>query len=116
MSDGLALPNILFYNSTNHARIAAQRLNEYLEITDSCDSCCCTPFTMLSLLTKDITEAPAAITQNSLISSTIRSWHNIMRYWGRNNKMSFLTLLIQNAEISPGIDGTVFNWWHYDYS
>lgn len=64
MSGGLALPNILFYIRANHVRIAAQQLNEYLEITDSCDICCCTSFTMLSLLTKDITQAPAVITQN----------------------------------------------------
>lgn len=111
-SGGLALPNILFYNWSNHVRIVAQWLPEYLEEIDSCDSWCCTPITLLSLLTNDTTKGPVAITQNPMISSTLRSWHDIMKYSGKNSKASVLTPIIGNAEFLPGIEGTMFHQWH----
>lgn len=110
---GLALPNILNYNLACHARIISEWLNDYLNgVCDHIDEWCCSPVTLLSLLTGSKKQIPSSIKNNSFIYNTVRAWGEIMSYTGRKGFSSSLTPIIGNKTFPPGINSSVFNLWY----
>lgn len=48
---------------------------------------------------------------NPLVENSIKIWRDINRYFSKNFTISYLTLVINNEDFTPGLKSGVFQSW-----
>ena len=109
---GLAMPNLLFYNWSCHARYIWEWLQAYLQNKICVDSWGCSSNSLWALVTGDEDKIHRDIRDNPIIYNSIRVWRQINLYAGRGNVKSLLTPISSNHEFRPGCTSPIFKTWH----
>ena len=108
---GRSLPNLIFYNWACHARHLWSWLHSFVKGEVCVDYWASYPHSPWSLVTCDANNINPEIKHNPVIYSSIRVWHDISKYLGREKRKSLLSPIIQNPDFPAGVSSSVFFAW-----
>lgn len=76
---------------------------------ESCIASWSSPRFLWSLVTCYVSNISPVVKHHPILYNSIKAWHYITKYLGRNNMKSLLSLIVQNADFPAGTGSSAFS-------
>ena len=104
---GVSLPYMLLYNWACHARHFWLWLHSYVQRATCIDSWACHPHSPRSFITCEAKKINPDVKRNLIICISIRTWHDISKYLGRNTVKSLPSPITQIPDFPAGVSSLI---------